>query len=165
MFTMKTSYLSLPIIACLLLISAGCMGNAPFSSQTPVPTTPQATFTPAFPLTPAVSLVPEPTDVMPPTYAVTVQVVKNTIATDPSITVTYEGGQGLAFTQSMTAEVIRSDGTVEQQTVESPQMGSEILLAGTTGTDRVIVFVTIANGVTYRVFDRDMPFQPINPQY
>ncbi|HOT04168.1 MAG TPA: hypothetical protein PK069_08315 [Methanolinea sp.] len=162
---MKISYLSLPLMACLLLISAGCMGNAPFSTQTPVPTTPQATFTPALPQTPLVSLVPEPTDVMPPTYAVTVQVVKNTIATDPSISVTYEGGQGLAFTQSMTAEVIRSDGTVEQQTVESPQMGSEIVFAGTTGTDRVIVYVTIANGVTYKVFDKDMPFQPINPQY
>jgi len=165
MFSMKTSYLALSLIACLMVIAAGCMGNTPLSSQTPVPTTPQATFTPIAPQTPAVSLVPEPTDVMPPTYAVTVQVVKNTIATDPSITVTYEGGQGLAFTQSMTAEVIRSDGIVEQQTVQSPQMGSEILLSGTTGTDRVIVYVTIANGVTYRVFDKDMPFQPINPQY
>lgn len=117
------------------------------------------------PRTPTLSLVPEPTDIMPPTYSVTVQVVKNTIATNPTITVTYEGGQGLAFTQSMTAEVIRSDGTVDQQTVQSPQMGSEIVLTGTTRTDRVIVYVTMVNGVTYRVFDKDMPFQPINPQY
>jgi len=96
---------------------------------------------------------------------VTVQVIKNTIATDPSITVTFEGGQGLAFVEFMTAKVIRSDGMVEQQTVENPQMGSEIVLSGTTGTDRVLVYVAIANGVTYKVFDKDMPFQPINPQH
>ncbi len=153
--------ISLLILACVLVLAAGCLGNAPGSPITtasPAPTT-------MHPRTPTLSLVPEPTDIMPPTYSVTVQVVKNTIATNPTITVTYEGGQGLAFTQSMTAEVIRSDGTVDQQTVQSPQMGSEIVLTGTTRTDRVIVYVTMVNGVTYRVFDKDMPFQPINPQY
>lgn len=153
---------SLIIIACIAILAAGCTQN-PFPSQgnpagTTIPTA-------APPATPTLSLVPEPTDVMPPTYSVTVQVVKNTISTNPSITVTFEGGQGLAFAEAMTAQVVRSDGLVEQQTVMSPQMGSEIILSGTTGTDRVLVYVTIANGVTYKVFDKDMPFQPINPQY
>jgi len=102
---------------------------------------------------------------MPHTYSVTVQVDKNTISTDPSITVTFEGGQGLAFVEFMTAEVILSDGKTAEHTVESPQMGTEMVLPGTTGTDRVIVYVTMDDGVTYRIFDKEMPFQPINPQY
>lgn len=153
------------VLVCTVLFAAGCTANGPAST---VPTAP-ATLPTTPPLTPqqtpTLSLVPEPTDIMPPTYSVTVQVVKNTISTNPSITVTYEGGQGLAFTEAMRAEVIRSDGVVEQQIIENPQMGSEVVLSGTTGTDRVIVYITVANGVTYKVFDKDMPFQPINPQY
>jgi hypothetical protein len=162
---MQNSLVYLALLACIVILATGCIGNAPVSPQTTVPTT-SPTLPPSTPLqTPTLSLVPEPTDVIPPTYSVTVQVIKNTIATDPSITVTFEGGQGMAFVESMKAEVIRSDGKVEEQTLENPQMGSEIVLSGTTGTDRVLVYVTIANGVTYTIFDKDMPFQPINPQY
>jgi len=162
---MQNSLVYLALLACIAILATGCIGDAPVSPQTTVPTTSPA-LPPSTPLqTPTLSLVPEPTDVIPPTYSVTVQVIKNTIATDPSITVTFEGGQGLAFVESMNAQVIRSDGKVEEQTLENPQMGSEIVLSGTTGTDRVLVYVTIANGVTYKIFDKDMPFQPINPQY
>ena len=160
---MQISRVYLPLLACIVILATGCTGNAPFSPLTTAPTTSPTLITPL--QTPTLSLVPEPTDIIPPTYSVTVQVIKNTIATDPSITVTFEGGQGLAFVEFMTAKVIRSDGMVEQQTVENPQMGSEIVLSGTTGTDRVLVYVAIANGVTYKVFDKDMPFQPINPQH
>lgn len=149
------------IIVCTAILAAGCMESPGLFPGTAVTTPPTAIPT----ASPTLSFVPEPTDVMPPTYLVTVQVVKNTISTDPSITVTYEGGQGLAFTSSMTAQAIRSDMTVDQETLASPRMGSEIVLSGTTGTDRVLVYVTMANGVTYKVFDKDMPFQPINPQY
>lgn len=149
------------IIICTAILAAGCI-----ESPGLIPGTAATTPTTAIPTaSPTLSFVPEPTDVMPPTYLVTVQVVKNTISTNPSITVTYEGGQGLAFTSSMTAQVIRSDMTVDQETLASPRMGSEIVLSGTTRTDRVLVYVTMANGVTYKVFDKDMPFQPINPQY
>lgn len=156
------------ILACSALLASGCMDASSESRVSPTPSLPTTspTVAPSRPMqTPTLSLVPEPTDVMPYTYSVAVQVIKNTIATDPSITVTFEGGQGLAFVEFMTAEVIRSDGKVDEHAVESPQMGTEIVLSGTTGTDRVIVSVTMDNGVTYKVFDRDMPFQPINPQY
>lgn len=149
------------LLLCVALIAAGCMESPDLSQATVV--TPAPTVLPT--ASPTLSLVPEPTDMVPSTYHVEVQVVKNTISTDPSITVTYEGGQGLAFTTSMTAQVIRSDRQVEQQTLDHPKMESEIVLSGTTHTDRVLVFVTMANGVTYKVFDKDMPFQPINPQH
>lgn len=149
------------IIICTAILAAGCIESPGLIPGTAATTPPTAIPT----ASPTLSFVPEPTDVMPPTYLVTVQVVKNTISTNPSITVTYEGGQGLAFTSSMTAQVIRSDMTVDQETLASPRMGSEIVLSGTTRTDRVLVYVTMANGVTYKVFDKDMPFQPINPQY
>ena len=35
--------------------------------------------------------------------------------------------------------------------------------AGTTGTDRVIVYVTYANGATYKIYDNVAPFQSLNP--
>jgi len=149
------------LLLCVALIAAGCMESPDLSQATVVTTAPTVLPT----ASPTLSLVPEPTDMVPSTYHVEVQVVKNTISTDPSITVTYEGGQGLAFTTSMTAQVIRSDRQVEQQTLDHPKMESEIVLSGTTHTDRVLVFVTMANGVTYKVFDKDMPFQPINPQH
>lgn len=158
---MRIQTISGLLILCTALIATGCMESPDLSQATVVTTAP--TLLPT--ASPTLSLVPEPTDMVPSTYQVEVQVVKNTISTDPSITVTYEGGQGLAFTTSMTAQVIRSDRQVEQQTLDHPKMESEIVLSGTTHTDRVLVFVTMANGVTYKVFDKDMPFQPINPQY
>ncbi|MBP7119670.1 MAG: hypothetical protein WC502_06040 [Methanolinea sp.] len=159
--SMRIQTISGLLILCTALIAAGCMESPDLSQATVVTTAPTVLPT----ASPTLSLVPEPTDMVPSTYHVEVQVVKNTISTDPSITVTYEGGQGLAFTTSMTAQVIRSDRQVEQQTLDHPKMESEIVLSGTTHTDRVLVFVTMANGVTYKVFDKDMPFQPINPQH
>ncbi len=158
---MRIQTISGLLILCTALIAAGCMESPDLSQATVVTTAPTVLPT----ASPTLSLVPEPIDMVPSTYHVEVQVVKNTISTDPSITVTYEGGQGLAFTTSMTAQVIRSDRQVEQQTLDHPKMESEIVLSGTTHTDRVLVFVTMANGVTYKVFDKDMPFQPINPQH
>jgi hypothetical protein len=139
------------------ILAAACTGYPSTIPATQTPVSPTPVPTPSF------SLVPEPTDVIPAVYSVSVQVTKNTIATDPSITVTFRGGQGLAFVETMQAVVIRSDGKEVSGSVDTPQIGSEIVLPGTTRTDRVMVYVTIDNGVRYKVIDQDMPFQPINP--
>jgi hypothetical protein len=146
-----------------VILAAGCVSYPVSPPAVTTPTT--ATTATPFPIqtTLALSVVPEPTDVMPPVYAVTVQVTRNTIATDPSITISFRGGAGLAFTQSMDATVIHPDGSTASDTVDRPQVGSEIVLPGTTRTDRVVVHVTIATGERYSVFDEAMTFQPVSP--
>jgi hypothetical protein len=94
---------------------------------------------------------------------VAVQVSKNTIATDPWISVTFSGGGGQSYVVSMTATVIRSDGGIETKTALSPQINTNLVFSGTTRTDRAIVDITYTDGKSYRVKDELVPFQNINP--
>ena len=153
-------------LAVLAIITAGCTQQG---TGTPVQTTYSTTVPTSLPSTPvpvvtSYSLVPEPTDIVPPEYSVTVTVEKNTISTDPYITVSFRGGQGLGFVEQMQAIVYTSDGREEEGTRNNPQMNTQIILPGTTGTDRVMVYVVLDTGDRYKVIDQDMPFQPINPQ-
>jgi hypothetical protein len=50
---------------------------------------------------------------------------------------------------------------MESGRVNNPQMGSNITLMGTTGTDLVVVNVTMTDGMTYTVVNRLLPF--LNP--
>ncbi len=150
----------------LAIIAAGC---AQQGTGTPVQTNPATTVPTSVAATPVpevtqYSLVPEPTDVVPPEYSVVITVEKNTISTDPYITVSFRGGQGLGFVEQMQAVVYTSDGREEEETRNNPQMNTQIVLPGTTGTDRVMVYVVLDTGDRYKVIDQDMPFQPINPQ-
>ena len=92
-----------------------------------------------------------------------VQVSKNTIATDPWISVTFAGGGGQSYVVSMTATVIRSDGGIETKTALSPQINTNLVFSGTTRTDRAIVDITYTDGKIYRVKDELVPFKNINP--
>ncbi|NTV00722.1 MAG: hypothetical protein HGA55_06345, partial [Methanoregulaceae archaeon] len=113
---------------------------------------------------PSVSdLVPQPTSVVPPYYTVSIQVLKNTVSIDPYIVVTFNGGQGLGFATLMQATVIRADGTKESKSAIKPAINTELILDGTTRTDRVIVNVSYVDGSTYTVRDVLVPFQNINP--
>ncbi len=153
------------LFACLAAatVLSGCAGtNLPAEGTTTSPTpplTPPPTTVTAAP----VSTEPSPTDAVPPAYKVEVQVQKNTIATNPNITVSYRDGVGAYLVVSMEVEVVRSDGIVETKTVGNPDQSTNVILAGTTGTDRVIVYVTYANGVTYKIYDNIAPFQPLSP--
>jgi len=89
---------------------------------------------------------------------VSVTVNRNVVSTDPTITVTYNGGKGLGMTTRMDVTVIRSDGVVENGSREDPVMGSSITLMGTTGNDRVIVAVTMTSGDQYTIVDKYYPF-------
>ncbi|MDD1716588.1 MAG: hypothetical protein LUQ01_06285 [Methanolinea sp.] len=153
----KAIFLILLLFA--VILAAACTEIPPPAPATSIPTSTTPQPTPSF------SLVPEPTDVIPAVYSVSIQVTKNTISTDPSITVSFRGGQGLGFVETMQAVVILSDGKEGSGSVDNPRIGSEIILPGTTKTDRVMVYVTIDNGVRYKVIDQDMPFQPINPTF
>lgn len=147
-------------IAALLVICIAALGMAGCTIPvTPSPgTTTVPTATPSLP-----DMIPQPTSVVPPYYNVSIQVMKNTVSTNPYISVTFNGGQGLGFATLMEATVILSDGIVESKSVSSPAIGTELLFDGTTRTDRVIVNVSYVDGSTYTVKDVLVPFQNINP--
>jgi hypothetical protein len=60
--------------------------------------------------------------------------------------------------KSMAVEVIRPDCVTEQGRRDNPGIGTCVTLVGTTGTDRVIVMVTMTSGDHYTVIDKDYPF-------
>ncbi|MDD1708242.1 MAG: hypothetical protein LUQ33_03605 [Methanoregulaceae archaeon] len=153
---MKKIVVALLLLSVALLIVAGCTSpvTPPSTNETTLPTQ-----TP----TERPDLVPQPTDVVPPYQQVAIQVSKNTVATNPWISVLFAGGGGQSYVVSMTGTVIRSDGGVETQTALSPEIGTNLMFTGTTRTDRAIVNVTYTNGKTYTVKDELVPFQNINP--
>jgi hypothetical protein len=61
----------------------------------------------------------------------------------------------------MDALVLRSDNTIEFESLPYPQVGSQIIMNGTTGTDRLVVDIVMANE-RYRVVDELMPLKSYN---
>ena len=157
---MKWSLIAiLGLIACTAIVAAGCMQPARSLPAVPVETRPAPSVSSTGPVTAvAYSIVPEPTDTMPEDEMVSVQVNRNPITEDPTITAIFNGGLGSDITQSMNLTVIRADGIYETDSVRHPDMGSSLTLKGTTKSDRVIVEVTMDSGKIYRVYDQLVPF-------
>jgi hypothetical protein len=153
---MKPIFPALAMLCIALLMVAGC--TSPLSPPAAPETTPPTGTPSQLP-----DLVPKPTDVVPPYQQVAVQVSKNTVSTDPWISVLFAGGGGQSYVVSMTATVIRSDGGIETQMASSPEINTNLMLTGTTRTDRAIVNITYTDGKTYTVKDELVPFQNINP--
>ncbi len=152
---MNSFYLAGGLALSLLVLFAGCTGFAPNTTATTPTTLPTPTF--------STSLEPSPTDVVPPAYLVEVTVDKNTIPTSPDITVSYRDGAGTNLVAQMDVIVIRSDGKVETKTTTKPDQSTILVFPGTTGTDRVVVFVSYYNGSRYKIYDKLSPFQSLNP--
>jgi len=151
--SMKT-ILSLFCLCIAALIIAGCVNPLPSLEPIPGPTVlPPITY----------DLNPRPTSVVPPRYHVSIQIQKNTVSTDPWISVVYEGSAGLVLPSLVEATVIRSDGITERESAREPPKGTALLFDGTTRPDRVIVNVTYIDGSFYTVRDELVPFQNINP--
>jgi hypothetical protein len=78
---------------------------------------------------------------------------------DATIHLLYNGGEGEMFVQNIMMRVTRSDGQVEEQYLNDktrkPRRGDELVMAGTRGTDQVVVFLT-SSGKTYRIFDKPL---------
>lgn len=147
-------FLPLLFLCIAVILVAGC--------STPVvtpPATPPLTSTPTEVPNPTPDLKPQPTDIVPPFQQVAIQVTKNTVATDPWVSVLFAGGSGQSYAAMMTATIIRFDGTTDTKSASYPGIGTNILLSGTTRTDRVIVNVTYTDGNTYTVKDELVPFQ------
>ncbi len=147
----------LPLLILLgtgLLLVAGCTTPIVPTSETPPLTPPEVTLPPPTP-----SLIPMPTDRVPPSQQVAIQVTKNTVSIDPWVSVLFAGGAGQPYVAVMTATIIRSDGVTETTSAPYPGIGTNIMLSGTTRTDRVIVNVSYTDGHTYTVKDERVPFQ------
>jgi hypothetical protein len=108
---------------------------------------------------------PGPVVTLPSGYGVEIQVNKNMITTNPYIDVFYRGGKGQIFLQKMVVQVQKSDGTIETGELVRPEggqisVGDKVRFMGTTGTDRVIVTVTIpALGREFKVHDQLYEFK------
>lgn len=104
-------------------------------------------------------LQPQPTDVVPPIQQVAIQVTKNTVATDPWVSVLFAGGSGQSYVTEMNTTIIRFDGIIETKSASFPAINTNIFLNGTTRTDRVIVNVSYTDGNTFTVKDELVGFQ------
>jgi len=149
---MKAStILVLIVLVCLAVVLAGCTSsqNASSASSSGNPGAASSSASPA--------LTTSPTDVMPSNIAVTVTVGEKDYL--GNIPVTFNGGSGQINVNSIQVILTRADGTTQTTTLGS-DAGDIINLAGTRGTgsyagefDRVQVYVTMNNGMTYKVAD------------
>jgi len=154
---MKAVILLVSLTLVLSVLSAGCTQTSnPAPATTTVVTTPPQTQT-AVPAQ-SCSLVPGPTQIVPSYESVSVTVNRNSITENPTIAVSFNGGQGLGMATQMNVTVIRSDCVTEQEARNNPVMGETVTLMGTTKTDRVIVVMTMTSGDQYTIIDNDYPF-------
>ncbi|MFA5332043.1 MAG: hypothetical protein WC342_06660 [Methanoregula sp.] len=157
-----TAGLLLLAFAAFFLLAAGCTGQSAASetvTTSPVTTAPVSATAAVTPYkTVTHSATPGPVQTVPDYEAISVTVDRNTITENPIITTTFNGGFGLGMTERMEVTVIRSDGKTETGYCDSSGIGSSVTLMGTTGNDRVIVDVTMSDGIQYTIIDQYYPF-------
>ena len=98
-----------------------------------------------------------PVQSLPPGKNVEVQVNDK----DPvyaTVTTIFAGGEGQIAVKSIEVILIRSDGQVQKGMLQ-PAKGAEVKQQGTRGTDRVVVYVTLNTGDTYKVIDQPVLFK------
>jgi hypothetical protein len=144
---------------CLILcaLAAGC--TSPTQAEIkPVETT--STPTPPTTISTSVATVvstPLAVETLPAEQYVDIQVEKQ--RPDATIHLVYNGGKGAIYVQNIMMRVTRSDGQVEEQYLNDktrkPRRGDELVIAGTRGSDQVVVFLT-SSGKTYRIFDKPL---------
>ena len=142
-------------VLCGTLVSAGCT----FSKTSPPGSTPGApSGTPVRTSTPAGSgLTTVPTDVIPSYNMVKVDVLPKDYL--GKILVIFQGGEGLIHVKKIDVKLTRADGSVQTATIGTKK-GDQVELDGTRGEgslrgpiDRVEVWVSMDNGVTYKTND------------
>jgi hypothetical protein len=140
-------------LLCILLALAGCTGTQN-PAVTPVQT-PSATSGPLAVATTGVDLNPSPTDVMMDSIKVNVNVDKDYLG---NVIVTFQGGAGLMNVRKIDATLNRADGQIKTATVGT-RVDDTVTLEGTKSTDRVLVYVTMADGKTYKIVDQLSPYK------
>ena len=149
-------FLALALLA--LALAPGC--TMPQGGGTPAPTTTTGPVS-------AVTIPPGPVMTVPPAYAVAIQVTRDPNTAFPYINVAFRGGNGQLILPMITVTVARSDGQVIQKDIPMTgqnqyAVGDSVRILGTTGTDEVVVVVTIL-GRDYKIYDENLPFYTIPP--
>ena len=136
------------VLLCSALAIAGCT-----SAPTPPAATTQASGTTGSgtpPVSSGAVLTTVPTDIVPGTNQVTVDVgVKDYLG---NIEVIYQGGMGQIHVKKISAKITRADGQTQTKPLENKK-GSSVELLGTKQVDRVEVWVSMDNGETYKIND------------
>jgi PBP1b-binding outer membrane lipoprotein LpoB len=137
------------VLLCSALAIAGCTGTQTSpAATTPGSGTPAGTGT--TPASSMVSLTTVPTDIVPGTNQVMVDVgVKDYLG---NIEVIYQGGMGQIHVKKISTTITRADGKTQTALLENKK-GSTVELEGTKQTDRVEVWVSMDNGETYKIND------------
>jgi hypothetical protein len=100
---------------------------------------------------------PGPTQTIPPGEAVSVSVEKaGTYST--TIIAHFDGGKGINFVSKIEVRVTRPDGSTEIKNLQ-PEVGKEVEIEGTQGTDRVEVTAYMKSGKIYKIIDQQMPYK------
>jgi hypothetical protein len=156
---------ALGLVICAL--SAGCTSPTQVEIkplETTVPTPPPATSTSTSTSSSTATVISTPVAVetLPAGQNIDIQVEKQ--RPDATIHLLYNGGEGEMFVQNIMMRVTRSDGQVEEHYLNDgtgkPRRGDELVMAGTRGSDQVVIFLTSA-GKTYRIFDKPL----VSPYY
>jgi hypothetical protein len=148
-----------------LLLAAGCTttpsGPTTTVATTVPPTTPPtiATTSPTTVPTTTVPTVDYVDSPIPSSQKVEVQVTRNTVSTDPYITISFRGGSGINFLQRLDITVTRSDGSVVVDTLSRPKVNDKIDVLGTRGVDNVKVVAQMSDGKRYLIYNEDLPFR------
>jgi len=148
---------TLALLFCAL--SAGCTSptQAEIKPLETTVSTPPPQTTSASSSTATVVSTPVAVETLPAGQDVNIQVEKQ--RPDATIHLLYNGGEGEMFVQNIMMRVTRSDGVVEEQYLNDktrkPRRGDELVMAGTRGSDQVVVFLT-SSGKTYRIYDKPL---------
>ena len=152
-----------------LLVVAGCTQPAAQQAtptQTAAPTTevPVTTETAMAAPTTLASTTPGPTETLPSTQAIDVQVASNGQSINPQVILTFRGGKGMNVIPEIDITLTRSDGTVVSDKMVQPlYVGKTVSLAGSTGNnDRAEVWVYTTQGDKVKIIDQYVPFRSYN---
>ena len=154
-----TVILVVTLVLVFCALSAGCTSptQAEIKPLETTVSTPPPQTTSASASTATVVSTPVAVETLPAGQDVNIQVEKQ--RPDATIHLLYNGGEGEMFVQNIMMRVTRSDGVVEEQYLNDktrkPRRGDELVMAGTRGSDQVVVFLT-SSGKTYRIYDKPL---------
>ena len=144
-------FLSLVFLICIALAFAGCTGTQTTPAASPTGTTTGSSGSSA-----AANLVVSPTDALPDSSMVTVDIGEKDYL--GNIPVIFQGGMGQVQVKNIDVTLYRSDGQVKTATL-GIKKGDQVELEGTKQTDRVVVRVSMYTGKTYTINDVLSPYR------
>ncbi len=133
------------LVIAAVVLSAGCTGSGNAPAQSPASGTAAPSQT-----APGFSLTPTPVDSVPSYLKMVCDAEKDPL--NAKITVISRGGDGLYMCKGLDVTAYLSTGEILTNSMQ-PDVGKELKLDGTQGTDRIVVVAHYDNGDSYKIFD------------